>query len=236
MKPVVPVDGKAPLILLVHGGPSANFTAAFGWESAWAQLLAAHGYQVLMVNPRGSNGYGEAFLEANRGDWGGGDYKDLMAVLDAVIAKGEVDPARLGLGGWSYGGEMSAWAITQTHRFKAAVAGAGVFDQQAEFETEAHPDGDEWYFGTPWEHPEVFARNSPATYIRNARTPLLILDGEDDTSNPVGQSKGLYRALKHFGVETQLVLYPGEGHSPRKQTNNIDIFQRTLEWFDGHLK
>lgn len=236
MKPVVPVDGKAPLILLVHGGPSANFTAGFGWESAWAQLLAAHGYQVLMVNPRGSNGYGEAFLEANRGDWGGGDYKDLMAVLDAVIAKGEVDPARLGLGGWSYGGEMSAWAITQTHRFKAAVAGAGVFDQQAEFETEAHPDGDEWYFGTPWEHPEVFARNSPATYIRNARTPLLILDGEDDTSNPVGQSKGLYRALKHFGVETQLVLYPGEGHSPRKQTNNIDIFQRTLEWFDGHLK
>lgn len=236
MKPYLTADGRAPLILLVHGGPSANFTAGFGWESAWAQLLAAHGYQVLMVNPRGSNGYGEAFLEANRGDWGGGDYKDLMAVLDAVIAQGEVDPERLGIGGWSYGGEMSTWAITQTQRFKAAIAGAGVFDQQAEFESEAHPDGDEWYFGTPWEHPDVFVRNSPATYIRNARTPVLILDGEDDANNPVGQSKGLYRALKHFGVEAQMVLYPGEGHSPRKEANNMDIFQRTLDWFDAHLK
>jgi dipeptidyl aminopeptidase/acylaminoacyl peptidase len=236
MKPVVPAHGKAPLVLLVHGGPSANFSAGFGWEAAWAQLLAAHGYQVLMVNPRGSKGYSEVFLEANRGDWGGGDYKDLIAVLDAVIAQGEVDPDRLGIGGWSYGGEMAAWAITQTQRFKAAVAGAGVFDQQAEFETEAHPDGDEWYFGTPWEHPDVFARNSPATYIRNAHTPTLILDGENDQSNPVGQSKGLYRALKHFGVETEMVLYPGEGHSPRRGTNNIDMFQRILEWYDSHLK
>ena len=236
MKPPAPVSGKQPLVLLVHGGPSSNFTAGYGWEAAWAQLLVAHGYQVLMVNPRGSNGYSEAFLKANRGDWGGGDYKDLMAVLDAVIAKSEVDPERLGIGGWSYGGEMSAWAITQTNRFKAAVVGAGVFDQQAEFETEAHADGDEWYFGTPWDHPEVFARNSPATYIRNAHTPTLILDGEEDRSNPVGQSKGLYRALKHFNVEASLVLYPGEGHSPRLGSNNIDMFERILGWYDSHLK
>ena len=236
MRPVVPVEGKAPLVLLVHGGPSSNFASGYGWEAAWAQLLAAHGYQVLMVNPRGSNGYSEAFLEANRGDWGGGDYKDLMAVLDSVIANGEVDPDRLGIGGWSYGGEMTAWAITQTQRFKAAVFGAGVFDQQAEFETEAYPNGDEWYFGTPWEHPDVFARNSPATYIRNARTPTLIFDGEDDENNPVGQSKGLYRALKHFSVESEMVLYPGEGHSPRLGSNNVDMFQRLLFWYDGHLK
>ncbi|QYE33432.1 S9 family peptidase (plasmid) [Polymorphobacter sp. PAMC 29334] len=236
MKPAVGAVSRAPLVLLVHGGPSSNFTAGFSWEAAWAQMLVAHGYQVLMVNPRGSNGYSEAFLKANRGDWGGGDYRDLIAVLDAVIAKGEVDPERLGIGGWSYGGEMTAWAITQTHRFKAAVAGAGVFDQQAEFETEAHPDGDEWYFGTPWEHPDVFARNSPATYIRNARTPTLILDGEDDASNPVGQSKGLYRALKHFGVETEMVLYPNEGHSPRLGSNNIDMFERILAWYDSHLQ
>ena len=227
---------KLPLVLLVHGGPSSYFSGGYGWESAWAQLLASHGYQVLMVNPRGSNGYSEDFVKANRGDWGGGDYRDLMAVLDAVIARGATDPGRLGIGGWSYGGEMTAWAITQTGRFRAAVDGAGVFDQQAEFETEDSPAGDEWYFGTPWERPEVFARNSPATYIRNARTPTLILDGEEDANNPVGQSKGLYRALKHFGVETEMVLYPGEGHSPRRGSYNVDMFERILAWYDRHLK
>ena len=137
MRPAAAHRGaKLPLVLLVHGGPSSNFSAGYGWDTAWAQLLAAHGYVVLMVNPRGSNGYSEEFLKSNRGDLGGGDFKDLMAVLDGVLAAGEGDPDRLGIGGWSYGGEMSEWAITQTARFKAAVAGAGVFDQQAEFETE----------------------------------------------------------------------------------------------------
>jgi dipeptidyl aminopeptidase/acylaminoacyl peptidase len=234
--PDAPYTEKLPLVLLVHGGPSSNFSAGYGWETGWAQMLASHGYEVLLVNPRGSNGYSEDFLKANRGDWGGGDYKDLMAVLDTVIAQGHTDPQRLGIGGWSYGGEMTEWAITQTGRFRAAVAGAGVFDQQAEFETEGDPSGDEWYFGTPWEHQDVFARNSPATFIRNAHTPTLIFDGEEDRNNPVGQSKGLYRALKHFGVETQMVLYPGEGHSPRDGAYNIDMFTRILDWYDGHLK
>jgi dipeptidyl aminopeptidase/acylaminoacyl peptidase len=158
-----------------------------------------------------------------------------VAVLDGVLAAGEADPYRLGIGGWSYGGEMSEWAITQTGRFKAAVAGAGVFDQQAEFETEDSPAADEWHFGTPWDHPDVFARNSPSTYIRNAHTPTLILDGEEDTSNPAGQSKGLYRALKHFGVETEMVLYPGEGHSPLNGSYNVDMFERILNWYDRFL-
>ena len=230
------VGGKLPLVLLVHGGPSSRFSAGYDWEEAWAQMLASHGYQVLMVNPRGSTGYSEAFLKANHGDWGGGDYKDLMAVLNAVIARGQTDPNRLGIGGWSYGGEMSEWAITQSNRFKAAVVGAGVFDQAAEFETEQDPAGDEWYFGNPWQNARMFARNSPSTYIARARTPALIFDGEDDKNNPVGQSKGLYRALKHFGVETELVLYPNEGHSPKKGSYNIDMFQRLLDWYDEHLK
>ncbi len=161
---------KLPLILHVHGGPSSNFFAAYSWETAWAQLLAAHGYLVLMVNPRGSNGYSEEFMKANRGDWGGGDYKDLIAVLDAVITAGEADPNRLGIGGWSYGGEMSAWAITQTGRFKAAVAGAPVFDQQAEFETEDGPAEDEWYFGTPGSIPKS-SRATPPQPISAMRTP-----------------------------------------------------------------
>jgi dipeptidyl aminopeptidase/acylaminoacyl peptidase len=237
MKPSTVQPGeKLPLVLLVHGGPSSNFSAVYGWETAWAQLLAAHGYAVLMVNPRGSDGYSEDFVKANRGDLGGGDYKDLMTVLDHVLMQGDTDPNRLGIGGWSYGGEMSEWAITQTARFKAAVAGAGVFDQQAEFETEEGPADDEWQFGTPWEHADVFARNSPATYIRNAHTPTLIFDGEEDTSNPVGQSKGLYRALKHLGVETEMVLYPGEGHSPRNGSYNVDMFERILNWYDRFLK
>lgn len=235
MRPAATGRAKLPLVLLVHGGPASNFSAGYSWEAAWAQLLATNGYQVLMVNPRGSNGYSEEFLKANRGDWGGGDYRDLMIVLDAVLARGATDPQRLGIGGWSYGGEMATWATTQTTRFGAAVAGAPVFDQQAEFETERGPEDDEWYFGTPWEHPEVFARNSPATYIRSARTPTLILSGEEDKNNPVGQSQGLYRALKHFGVETELVLYPGEGHSPRRGSNNIDMFERILSWYNRHL-
>jgi dipeptidyl aminopeptidase/acylaminoacyl peptidase len=239
MKPQgVPPAGKWPLVMIVHGGPSSHFSARYGWEEAWGQMLVSHGYEALFVNPRGSEGYSEKFVEANRADLGGGDYKDLMAVLDAVIAKGETDPDRLGIGGWSYGGEMTAWAITQTNRFKAAVSGAPVYDQTAEFESEHESSTpyDEWYFGTPWENPDVYARNSPSTYIGKAHTPTLIFDGTDDVNNPVGNSKGLYRALKRLGVETQMVLYPDEGHSPRRWSYNLDMFQRILDWYDGHLK
>jgi dipeptidyl aminopeptidase/acylaminoacyl peptidase len=226
---------KLPLVLLVHGGPSSRFAAEYYWFGAWPQLLVARGYQVLLVNPRGSTGYGEAFVKANRGDWGGGDYKDLVAVLDAVVARGRTDPARLGIGGWSYGAEMAMWAIGHTDRFKAAVAGAGVFDQAAEYGTEDDPAGDAWHFGNPWENADVFAKNSPSTFIRNARTPTLMLHGDADRNNPVGQSKALYRALKHFGVETELVIYPGEGHGFRQEKHQVDALARMLAWFDRHL-
>ncbi|HWL88434.1 MAG TPA: S9 family peptidase, partial [Polyangiaceae bacterium] len=231
----MPASGR-PLVLLVHGGPNANFTAEYFWFNAWAQLLVARGYDVLLVNPRGSTGYGEAFLKANRADWGGGDFKDLMAALDHVIAGGGVDANRLGIGGWSYGAEMSGWAIGHTNRFKAAVAGGGVYDQTAEFETEDRPMGDEWHFGTPWDNPDVFARNSPMTFIRNAKTPTLLFHGDADRNNPMGQSLGLYRALRHLGVETELVIYPGEPHVPRRAKHQIDIMERMLRWYDEHLR
>jgi dipeptidyl aminopeptidase/acylaminoacyl peptidase len=237
MTPAAPSHtGKLPLVLLVHGGPAGNFSADYFWFMSWAQLLVARGYQVLLVNPRGSIGYGEKFLKANRADWGGGDYRDLMAVLDAVIARGETDTQRLGIGGWSYGAEMTQWAIGHTNRFEAAVSGGGVFDQAAEFGTEGGSAYDEWYFGTPWESPEVFTRNSPASFIRNARTPMLIVHGEDDRNNPIGQSQALYRALKHLGVESEFVTYPGEGHLPRQEKHQIDILERMLDWFDRFLK
>ena len=227
---------KLPLVLLVHGGPASNFSADYFWFNAWPQLLAAAGYEVLMVNPRGSIGYGEKFEKANRGDLGGGDFKDLMAALDSVIARGETDPGRLGIGGWSYGAEMTQWAIGHSQRFRAAVSGQGVFDQAAEFGTENGPADDEWAFGLPWEHPEVFARNSPASSIRFARTSTLIVHGEDDRTNPVGQSMALYRALKHYGVESQLIIYPGEGHLPHQEKHQIDILRRMLDWYDRHLQ
>jgi len=234
MKPPQPgkPEAKLPLILFVHGGPAGSFSASY---SSWAQVLASRGYQVLMVNPRGSAGYGEEFLKANKADWGGGDFKDLMAAVDAVLARGETDPQRLGIGGWSYGGYMAEWAITQTNRFKAAVSGAGMFDLAAEFGTEDGPAGDEWYFGTPWEHPEAFARSSPYMYIRNAKTPTLILQGENDTVDPAGQSTALYRALKRYGVETELVIYPREPHGPREEKHQLDVLTRMAGWFDRHL-
>jgi dipeptidyl aminopeptidase/acylaminoacyl peptidase len=233
-KPVGAVPApKLPLILYVHGGPAGSFSSSY---SSWAQLLASHGYQVLMVNPRGSSGYGEEFLKANRADWGGGDFKDCIAALDAVLARGETDSNRLGIGGWSYGGYMAEWAITQTNRFKAAVSGAGMFDLAAEFGTEAGPAGDEWYFGTPWENPDRFAHSSPYMYIKNARTPTLILQGENDATDPLGQSTALYRALKRYGVESELVTYPREPHGPREEKHQLDIHTRILGWFDRYLK
>lgn len=233
MKPAQSSSGrKFPLILYVHGGPAGSFSAEY---SSWPQLLVTHGYEVLMVNPRGSASYGEEFLKANRADWGGGDFKDLMAGVDAVLARGETDSNRLGIGGWSYGGYMAEWAITQTNRFKAAVSGAGMFDLAAEFDSEQGPAGDEWYFGTPWEHPERFAKCSPMTYIRNAKTPTLILQGENDKTDPEDQSTALYRALKRYGVETELVTYPREPHGPKEEKHQIDILVRMLGWFDRYL-
>jgi len=198
-------------------------------------MLVSRGYEVLMVNPRGSRGYGEDFLKANKADWGGGDFKDLMAAVDTVIARDEVDPQRLGIGGWSYGGYMAEWAITHTNRFQAAVSGAGMFDLAAEFGTEDGPAGDEWYFGTPWEHPEAFARSSPYMYIRNARTPTLILQGENDPIDPAGQSTALYRALKRYGVATELIIYPREPHGPREERHQLDVLTRVVAWFDKYL-
>ncbi len=234
MKPLnAKAQTKRPMILYVHGGPAGSFSATY---SPWPQLLAAHGFEVLMINPRGSASYGENFLKANRADWGGADFKDLMAGVDVVLKRGETDPDRLGIGGWSYGGYMAEWAITQTNRFKAAVSGAGMFDLTAEFGTERDPAYDEWYFSTPWEHPERFAHSSPYMYIRNAKTPTLILQGENDPVDPLGQSTALYRALKRYGVETELVTYPREPHGPREEKHEIDILNRMLGWFDRFLK
>ena len=224
---------RLPLIVLAHGGPTGAWTHRF---NSWGQLLAARGYLVFCPNIRGSTGYGHKFIEMNRADWGGGEFKDVMAGVNWLIQRGDADAERLGIGSWSYGGYMAAWAITQTNRFKAAVAGAGMSDLASEFGTEQGPAYDEWFFGTPYEHLDAFRKSSPITYIKNARTPTLILQGEADKTDPVGQSQQLYRALKWYGVKSEFVVYPREGHGIQEEKHAIDVLDRMLAWFDRWVK
>jgi len=224
---------QLPLVVLVHGGPTGRWVNAF---EAWGQLLAARGYAVLYPNVRGSTGYGERFVEMNRADWGGGDFKDVMAVVDWAVARGIADANRLGIGGWSYGGYMAAWAVTQTNRFKAAVAGAPVIDLASEFGTEDGSAYDEWFYGTPYEQLDGFVKSSPITYVKRAQTPTLLLQGESDVTDPIGQSQQFYRGLKRYGVATELVLYPREGHGLREEKHLVDRLARILAWYDRHLK
>ena len=227
------LSSKIPTILLIHGGPTGNWADAF---ESWGQLLANAGYAVFYPNVRGSTGYGFDFMVLNRADWGGGDFRDVMAAADYLVQRGVADPNRMGIAGWSYGGYMAEWAITQTNRFKAAVSGAGMSNLATEFGTENHPAYDEWFYGLPYEKQAGFLHSSPITFVKNARTPTLILQGQDDVIDPLGQSQELYRALKRYGVETELVIYPREGHGLKEEKHLIDRLQRMVGWFDKHLK
>jgi dipeptidyl aminopeptidase/acylaminoacyl peptidase len=223
---------KHPLVALIHGGPTG------AWESSidtWGQLLASRGYTVFYPNIRGSVGYGQRFIESNRADWGGADFKDVMAGIDDVLAKGLGDPNRLGIGGWSYGGYMAEWAITQTNRFKAAVSGAGMANLISEYGTEEHPSYDEWFWSVPYEKPEGFLNHSPFVFLKNATTPTLILQGDADTIDPLGQSQELYRGLKRYNVPTELVIYPREPHGLREEKHLLDRLNRIVAWYDQYL-
>ena len=223
---------RHPLVVMVHGGPTGNWSDRF---ESWGQLLAAKGFAVFYPNIRGSTGYGWKFLTSNRADWGGGDFKDVMAGVDYLIAQGIADSTRLGIGGWSYGGYLASWAITQTTRFKAAVTDAGMSDLATEYGTEAGPAYDEWFYGLPYEKPEGFRRSSPLTFITRAKTPTLILQGEADVTDPISQSQMLYRALKRYGATTELVLYPREGHGLREPKHLVDRLRRVVDWFSRWL-
>jgi dipeptidyl aminopeptidase/acylaminoacyl peptidase len=230
-------DGKSklPLIALIHGGPTGNWSDSI---ETWGQLLAARGYAVFYPNIRGSSGYGQKFIEMNRGDWGGADFKDVMAGVNDLVARGIADPDRLAIGGWSYGGYMSEWAITQTNVFKAAVSGAGLSNLISEYGTEQGPSYDEWFYGVPYEPEKLagFLNSSPFVHLRNAKTPTLVLQGDADPTDPLGQSQELYRGLKRYGVETELVVYPREPHGFHEEKHLLDRLNRILAWYDKHLK
>ncbi|MFN8497273.1 MAG: S9 family peptidase [Anaerolineae bacterium] len=229
---------RVPLVVYVHGGPTGAWLPTFlGSAMVTGQLLAALGFAVLMPNPRGSVGMGRAYAEANHQDLGGGDLQDILAGVDHVIEMGVADPQRLGITGWSYGGYMTAWAITQTTRFKAAVVGAGIVNFDSHWGQNSIHNWQLVFFDgvSPLENPAAHRARSPWTYLAAAQTPTLILHGQNDTDVPVAQAHELYRGLRSLGVETQLVTYPREPHGLQERLHLRDMTERIVEWFRTHL-
>ncbi len=226
---------RYPMVTVVHGGPSSASVPSFGNRNVSA--LASRGYFVFMPNPRGSYGFGEAFTRGNIKDFGYGDWRDDLSGVDAAIRLASIDQNRLGLMGWSYGGYMAMWAETQTARFKAIVAGAGVVNWQSYY---GQNKIDEWmipFFGASvYQDPDVYARSSPITFILRSKTPVLILQGERDEEVPAPQSFEFWHAMTTLGVPTRLVVYADEGHSFQKIRDQIDILTQTVSWFDRYLK
>ena len=231
---------KYPLVVVIHGGPSGVSTpqwpAGFGMSRAFVGALSEHGYYVFLPNPRGSYGQGEDFTRANMKDFGGGDLRDILAGIDAAINKYPIDPARLGVTGWSYGGFMTMWTVTQTNRFRAAVAGAGIANWQSYYGQNLI---DQWmipFFGASvYDDPAVYAKSSPMEFIKQVKTPTLVIAGERDAECPVPQSYEFWHALKTLGVPTRLIVYPGEGHMFVKPENQVDRLNETMWWFDKYL-
>jgi dipeptidyl aminopeptidase/acylaminoacyl peptidase len=235
----VPFDPekKYPMIVSVHGGPGGVTKSSWSGRTGGYSRFSKLGYLVFYPNPRGSFGQGEMFTKANQRDLGFGDLRDILRGIDEIVKVAPVDPERLGIGGWSYGGYMAMMTVTQTNRFKAAVAGAGISNLQS-YAGQNHIT--KWmfdYFGaTVYDDPAVHARSSPMTYIKNAKTPTLILVGERDGECPPPQSYEFWAGLKAAGVKTQFVIYPGEGHGIRDPKHVADMNQRVEEWFRVHLQ
>lgn len=236
MKPVGWREGQRyPLLLSIHGGPHGMYGSSF---NPTFQAYAARGYGVLYLNPRGSSGYGQKFSDGTLREWGGGDYRDLMLGVDeAVRRRAWVDPDRLGVTGGSYGGFMTNWIITQTPRFRAAVAVASLSNLISFYSTSLYQDLIHAEFGGfPWDDFELLWRWSPLRYVKAAQTPTLLLHGEQDNDVHITQAEEMYMALKRRGVESVLVRYPREGHSFREPRHRLDALERTLAWFDKYLR
>jgi dipeptidyl aminopeptidase/acylaminoacyl peptidase len=227
---------KYPLVVSVHGGPGAAVQSKWPSSGDFSMALAASGYFVLMPNPRGSFGNGEPFTRANVRDFGYGDLRDILAGVEEAARVAPIDAHRVGITGWSYGGYMTMFAVTQTDRFTAAMAGAGIANFQSYY---GQNKIDQWmipFFGkSVYDDPEVYARSSPITFIKKAKTPTLVIVGDSDAECPTPQSYEFWHALKTLGVETQLVVYGHEGHMFVKPEHLRDRIRRTVAWFDAHL-
>ncbi len=235
--PTIEPGKRYPLVVDIHGGPAyAHYPIFPSGPDAFGAALAGRGYFVFRPNPRGSYGRGEAFTRANVKDFGYGDLRDVMSGVDAVLAAAPIDSENVGIMGWSYGGYMAMWAPTQTGRFKASVAGAGLSNWQSYYGTN---NIDTWmipYFGASvYDDPKVYERSSPLTFIKHVRTPTLLVSGDRDAEVPISQSYEYWNALRRLGVPTQFVVYPDEGHFFFKRSDQVDVMTRTVGWFDHYL-
>ncbi|TLY76146.1 MAG: S9 family peptidase [Gammaproteobacteria bacterium] len=229
---------RYPLVVVVHGGPAyAHYPLFPASPDSFDAVLASQGYFVFKPNPRGSYGQGEAFTQANVKDFGYGDLRDILSGVDAAQKTAPIDPERVGITGWSYGGYMTMWALTQTDRFKAAVAGAGLSDWLSYYGTN---NIDTWmipYFGASvYDDPNVYARSSPMTFIKNVHAPTLIVGGDRDAEVPITQSYEYWNALRRLGVRTEFVVYPDEGHFFFRRADQVDVASRVVNWFNAYLK
>lgn len=224
---------KYPTILAPHGGPQAQYTFAFRFQF---QLWAANGYLVVAPNPRGSTGYGQKFTQGIYAKWGKRDFEDVIAGIDYVIEKGYADPDKLGVGGWSYGGIMTNYVITQTQRFKGAVSGASIAFYRANYGHDMYQLWYEMEFGLPWENKDLWEELSPINNITNVTTPTLFIGGKQDFNCPILHSEIMYQSLKRLGITTQLVVYPDEHHGIRYPAFRKDRYERYLNWFNKYVK
>jgi len=224
---------KYPTILWLHGGPVSQYDHSFHPPS---ELFAANGYVTLLINPRGSSGYGQAFCLALFADWGNKDFQDVMAGIDYAIDAGYTDPDRLGVGGWSYGGILTNYVITKSDRFKAAVSGASEALYRANYGHDHYQRTWEEELGLPWENAQAWERISPFNDVAKITTPTLWMGGSDDWNVPILNSEQMYQAMKRLGRETQLVVYPGEHHGIRRPSFQKDRMQRWADWFGKYLK
>jgi dipeptidyl aminopeptidase/acylaminoacyl peptidase len=228
---------RYPMIVAPHGGPAQSAMPRWPQPRFEPTIFSALGYFVFLPNVRGSYGQGEAFARANVKDFGGGDLRDLLAGVDTALKTAPIDPGRLGIMGWSYGGYMTMWTVTQTTRFKAAVAGAGIANWQSYYGQNAI---DQWmipYFGASvYDDPAVYAKSAPITFVKRVKTPTLIVVGERDGECPPPQSYELWHAMKTLGVPTELVIYPGEGHLFRDAGHKREVIERAAAWFEKYLR
>ncbi|HWA95054.1 MAG TPA: S9 family peptidase [Terracidiphilus sp.] len=225
-------------VVHIHGGPEEAWVN--GWHGDWydyAALLSSHGYVVLLPNPRGGDGQGPAFAEANYKDWGGGDFIDIQSGVDDLIAQGISDPDKLAIGGWSFGGFMTAWTVTHTDRYKAAMVGAGVTDiYSMATTTDISPSFQDGYFGTWATSREGYDAHSPVRYLAACHTPVLVLHGGADSRVPTSQGEEFYHGLRFLGRDVKMVIYPREPHIFTEREHQIDSLQRILDWYDSHLE
>jgi dipeptidyl aminopeptidase/acylaminoacyl peptidase len=227
---------KYPLVVRVHGGPS--WAVMPYWPTRWdfSMALPSQGYFLLQPNARGSYGQGEAFTAANRKDWGGGDFRDIMAGIDEALNSAPIDPRRIGITGWSYGGYMTMWAVTQTNRFRAAVAGAGISNLQSYYgENKVDQSLIPFFGASVYDDSAVYAKSSPINFIKNAKAPTLIVVGDSDGECPAPQSYEFWHALKTLGVPTEFVIYAKEGHHFSNPAHSQDLIERTTGWFNKYL-